>query len=129
MKEIVGAEMTGYISVKTGEEPLIEHPDYSEEKKVIQDMIDECERNSLFNRTKENEMKTETNDKQSVSDKVNALISLPDCLIAKAMCEACGEDVHQKGDARENDWRWEDYLEFADEFKKNLKFYADEGPE
>ena len=63
--------------------------------------------------------------KRDGSDSLYELVSLPDWLIAKAMCEACGEDVYQKGDARGNAFRWEDYLECVERFRKSLKFYAD----
>ena len=62
--------------------------------------------------------------KRAFSGTVNSLVSLSDEILAKSLCEAMGEDVHHKGDARGNDWRWEDYLECVDQFKKIINFYT-----
>lgn len=33
--------------------------------------------------------------------------------VARAICSACGENPDHCGDARGNDWRWQDYLDVA----------------
>jgi hypothetical protein len=33
---------------------------------------------------------------------------------AIAICQACGENPHHTGDARGNNYRWQDYLEIAE---------------
>ena len=47
---------------------------------------------------------------------VTALAIEEKCLerVAIAICKACDEDPFHKGDARGNDYRWEDYLTIAD---------------
>lgn len=34
--------------------------------------------------------------------------------VARAICSACGEKPEHSGDARGNDYRWQDYLDAAD---------------
>ena len=33
--------------------------------------------------------------------------------VARAICEACGEEPDHSGDARGNEFRWQDYREIA----------------
>jgi len=63
-------------------------------------------------------------EKTDADDNLVFLVSLPDDILAKSLCEAMGEDVHHKGDDRGNDWRWEDYIECVDQFKKSINFYT-----
>ena len=55
------------------------------------------------------------------------LLSLPDYVLAHAICEACGEEPMHLGDTRGNDWRWQDYLECVPQFKQSIRHYLNTG--
>jgi len=46
---------------------------------------------------------------------------MPSEKIARALCCACGEDPNAVGDAKGNDYRWQDFLECVLLFREALK--------
>ena len=51
-------------------------------------------------------------------------LAVPNDAIAKSICEACGERPTDIGDARGNQWRWQDYSECVQQFKDSMGNYC-----
>jgi hypothetical protein len=56
-------------------------------------------------------------------------LTIPNCAIAKAMCEACGEGSMSPAKKSGNEWRWQDYIDCVEEFKECLIFNLHERKE
>ncbi len=46
--------------------------------------------------------------------------NIPDHILAKSICEACGENPNHVGDAGGNEFRWQDYLDVVSKFRSSL---------